>query len=192
MKAGKITFKLLREIDLPLMHKWFNTPHVSEWWEIDGNKMPSLETVRKHYLPRIKGNDPVDCYLIIHDGKPIGMVQSCKMDDFPAEKANFDLDRSCAGIDICIGEADYVHRGLGSTIIRKFLKEILFEKYDIDCCIVDPSVKNEIAIKTYNKAGFKYLKTVWYEKEGAQEHILSINRNEIGLDRDKERVKSRG
>ena len=119
------------------------------------------------------------------------MVQSCKLDDYPAEKANFDLDRSCAGIDICIGEEDYVHRGLGSTIIRKFLKEIIFKIYDVDCCIVDPHVKNEIAIKAYNKAGFKYLKTVWYQKESVKEHLLSINRDEIEIDKDREKVKSR-
>jgi hypothetical protein len=52
-------------------------------------------------------------------------------------------------------------------------------------------VKNEIAIKAYDKAGFKYLKTVWYEKEGVQEHLLSINRDEIELDKDKERVISK-
>ncbi|OGO30542.1 MAG: hypothetical protein A2Z29_11225 [Chloroflexi bacterium RBG_16_56_11] len=192
MKAGKIAFKRLKETDLPLMHRWLNTPHVSEWWEVSGKKLPSLETVREKYLPRIKGNDPVDCFLIAYDGMPIGMVQSCKMDDFPAEKANFNLDQSCAAIDIVIGEEDYVHRGLGSSIIREFLKEVIFKKYAVDCCIVDPYVENEIAIRAYNKAGFKYLKTVWYEKESRREHILSINRDEIELDKEKGGVKYKG
>jgi RimJ/RimL family protein N-acetyltransferase len=192
INAGKITFRPLREKDLPLMHKWFNTPHVSEWWKVNGKNLPSLKEVERKYLPRIHGTDPVDCYLIIHDSTPIGMVQSCKIDDFPAEKTNFGLDRSCAGIDICIGEEGYVHRGLGNMIIRKFLKEIAFVKYDVDCCIVDPYAKNETAIKAYNKAGFKYLKTVLYQKENEQEHILIINRNEIEPDKEKERVKSKG
>jgi RimJ/RimL family protein N-acetyltransferase len=179
MKTGKITFRPLRESDLPLMYRWFNTPHVSEWWEIEGEKRPSLELVKKHYLPRANGHDPVDVYLIIYDDNPIGMVQSCKMDDFPEEKANFCLDRNCAGMDILIGEADCVHRGLGSIIVKQFLQDIVFQKYDVDCCIVDPYVENEIAIKAYKKAGFKYLKTLWYEKESKQEHILVINRNDI-------------
>ncbi|OGN98647.1 MAG: hypothetical protein A2Y58_04315 [Chloroflexi bacterium RBG_13_51_52] len=192
MKAGKITFSPIKETDLPLLHKWFNTPHVSEWWEIDGNHHPSLDEITKHYSPRVIGDERVDVYLIIHDGTPIGMVQSCKMDDFPEEKTNFGLDRSCAGIDIVIGEADYVHRGLGSGIIRDFLKEIIFREYDVDYCIVDPHVKNEIAIKAYFKAGFKYLKTVWYQKESVQEHILIINREEVERDEEKSGVKSRG
>lgn len=192
MKAGKIIFRRIKESDLPLLHKWFNTPHVSKWWEIDGNHHPSLNEVKKHYSPRVTGDERVDVYLIIHDGTPIGMVQSYNLDDEPAEKANFGLDRSCAGIDMLIGEPDYVHRGLGSGIIREFLKEIIFKEYDVDCCIVDPYVKNEIAIKAYKKAGFRYLKTVWYEKERKREHILSIDREEFAGDKDKDRVNPGG
>jgi RimJ/RimL family protein N-acetyltransferase len=190
MKAGKTTFSRVKEGDLPLLHRWFNTPHVSEWWEIDGNHHPSLDLVKKHYSPRVTGNEPVDVYLIVHEGTPIGMVQSCKLDDYPAEKANFGLDRSCAGIDILIGEADYVHRGLGSVIIRKFLKEIIFKEYDVECCIVDPYVENEVAIRAYKKTGFKFLKTVWYEKEDKREHIFSIDREEILRDEPQVKAKS--
>jgi RimJ/RimL family protein N-acetyltransferase len=179
MKTGKITFRSLRENDLPLLHRWFNTPHVSEWWEVEGEKTPSLELVKKHYLPRVNGNEPVDVYFIMHDGNPIGMVQSCNLDDEPDEKINFGIEQSCAGIDLLIGEKNYVHRGLGSVIIRQFLRDIVFRKYDVAGCLVDPQVENEIAIKAYYKAGFKYLKTVWYEKESKQEHLLVINRDEI-------------
>jgi aminoglycoside 6'-N-acetyltransferase len=192
MNAGKITFRRLKETDLPLLHQWFNTPHVSEWWEVEGERKPSLELVKKHYSPRILGNERVDVYLIIYDDKPIGMVQSYKLDDEPAEKANFGLDRNCAGIDMLIGKKDYVHRGLGSGIIREFLKEIIFKEYDVDCCIVDPYVKNEIAITAYKKAGFKYLKTVWYEKESKREHILYIDRKEIIHDENKASVNPGG
>jgi aminoglycoside 6'-N-acetyltransferase len=179
MKTGKITFRPLRESDLPLMYRWFNTPHVSKWWEVEGEKRPSLELVKKHYRPRVLGSERIDVYLIMHDGNPIGMVQSYKLDDEPDEKTNFGLDRKCAGIDLLIGEEDFVHRGLGSGIIREFLKEIVFKKYNVASCIVDPQVENEIAIKAYYKAGFKYLRTVWYEKESKQEHILIINRDEV-------------
>jgi len=176
---GKIAFKPLREKDLPLMHRWLNTPHVSEWWSLDGNHHPSMEEVVRHYSPRIKGKEPVDVYIIIYDSKAIGMIQSCCLDDEPEEKAIFGIDRSCAGIDLFIGEEDYVHRGLGSGIIREFLKQVVFKKYDVDCCAIDPSVDNKIAIRAYEKAGFKHFKTIWYEKDQINEHILVINRDEF-------------
>ena len=175
----KITFKSLREKELPLMHRWLNTPHVSEWWSLDGNHHPSMEEVVRHYSPRIKRQDPVDVYIIIYEGKAIGMIQSCCLDDEPEEKDKVGIDHSCAGIDLFIGEEDYVHRGLGSSIIREFLKQVVFKKYDVDCCIIDPQVENKIAIRAYEKAGFKYLKTVWYEKDSQQEHIFIINHDEF-------------
>jgi RimJ/RimL family protein N-acetyltransferase len=176
---GKIAFRPLRKKDMPLMHRWLNTPHVSQWWSLEGNHHPSIEEVVRHFSPRVKGQDPVDVYIIIYDDKPIGMIQSCRLDDEPEEKANIGLDRSCAGIDIFIGEEDYVHRGLGSGIIREFLKQVVFKKYDVDCCVIDPSVENKIAVRAYEKAGFKYFKTIWYEKDSQREHILVINRDEF-------------
>jgi aminoglycoside 6'-N-acetyltransferase len=177
MKTGKITFKPLRAADLPLMHKWLNTPHVSEWWSLDGNHHPSLEDVKRKYLPRTGGDEPVDGYIIYCDNKPIGMIQSCKLDDFPAEKANFGLEDNCADVDIFIGEEEYVHKGLGSAIIRKFVKEIVFVNYDVSCCIIDPDPENKIAVKAYRKAGFKYLKTVWNEKEKVDAYLMSVRRD---------------
>jgi RimJ/RimL family protein N-acetyltransferase len=176
---GKISFKPLREKDLPLMHHWLNTPHVSEWWSLDGNHHPSMEEVIKHFSPRIKGKEPVDVYIIIYNDKAIGMIQSCQLDDYPEEKALFGLDDRCVGIDIFIGEEDHVHKGLGSGIIREFLKQVVFSKYSADSCVVDPQVENKIAIRAYKKVGFKYLRTVWYEKDKMDENIYIIRRDEF-------------
>jgi len=179
VKTGNIAFRLLQETDLPLMHRWLNTPHVSEWWSLDGNHHPSLEEVERKYPPRIRGDEPVDCFLIVYDDKPIGMIQSCKLDDYPAEKAMFGLDTGYAGIDLFIGEEAYVHKGLGSRIIRKFVKEIVFVNYDVSCCIIDPEPKNVIAIKAYSKAGFKHFKTVRNSKDNIDAYLMSVNREEL-------------
>ena len=176
---GKIEFKALQEKDLPLMHRWLNTPHVSEWWSLEGNHHPSMEEVVKHFLPRVKGEEAVDVFIIVYDGKPIGMIQACCLDDEPKEKANFGIERSCAGIDLFIGEEKYVHHGLGSNIIREFLRRVVFKKYNVDCCAIDPSVDNKIAIRAYEKAGFKYFKTVWYVPDKLWENILVINREDL-------------
>src|SRR5690606_18105786 len=109
MKAQQNDFIPLQKIHFPLMHKWLNTPHVSEWWSLDGNHHPSLEEVERHYLPYTDGTEPVDCYIFSNGNKPIGMIQSCKLNDFPAEKAAFGLDGSYAGIDLFIGEEGFVH-----------------------------------------------------------------------------------
>ena len=191
MKTGQIAFKQLRQIDLPLMHKWLNTPHVRQWYRIYAKKSPSQDEVRRKYLPRINGDDPTSCYVIVYDSMPIGMVQSYKLDDYPSEKEVFNLNQCCVGIDIFIGEEDYIHQGLGSTIIKRFLQQIVFIKYDVDCCIVDPIIRNEVAIKAYHKAGFKYVKTFWNQQEGEYGYIMSINRDEIESKKDSIKLDTR-
>jgi RimJ/RimL family protein N-acetyltransferase len=179
MKTGKITFRPLRESDLPLLHHWFNTPHVSQWWSHDGNHHPSLAEVKAKYTPRVLPQENVDVYIFSYDKKPIGMIQACNMDDEPQEKATFGLEEGCVGIDLCIGEENYVHKGLGSIIIRQFLKEIVFSRKHLTACVADPQVGNTIAIKCYQKAGFKYSKTVWYEPDKQTEDVYIISRDEF-------------
>jgi aminoglycoside 6'-N-acetyltransferase len=179
MKQQPISFKPLRETDLPLMHRWLNTPHVSEWWSLSGNHHPGFEEVEREYLPVIYGDDPTDCYMIYLDEKPIGMIQCCDLDDYPKEKAAFGLEGKCTSVDLFIGEEDYVHKGLGSGIIRSFLKKVVFTRPDVVCCVIDPYVENEIAIKAYKKAGFRFLRTVWYEADQRKEDIYIIHRDEI-------------
>jgi aminoglycoside 6'-N-acetyltransferase len=181
IKDGLISFRPLQEADLPLMHRWLNTPHVSEWWNLDGNHHPSLEAVERKYPPRINGLEPVDCYLIYYDDKPIGMIQLYRLDDFPVEKAMFGLDEGCAGVDLFIGEVDYVHQGLGSGIIRQFLGEMVFTDERISRCVIDPDPKNIIAVKAYRKSGFKYLKTIWNDQEKVHTYLMIVNRDEIDL-----------
>lgn len=178
MNIERITFRELRENDLPLMFKWLNRPHVLTWYK----ESLSQEDVDRKYLPRINGQDPVSCYLIIYNGMPIGHVQSCKMDNYPVDKESLQLPQGCAGIDIFIGEEDYIHRGLGSTIIKNFLKEVVFVKYDVKYCVLDPEPQNEVAIKAYKKAGFKYVKTIWNGKAGVYAYLMNINRDEFALE----------
>jgi RimJ/RimL family protein N-acetyltransferase len=116
--------------------------------------------------------------VILYGGKPVGMVQSYRIDDYPTHKTMIDLDCRAAGIDIFIGEEDHVNRGLGSLIIRKFLNDIVFANYGVDCCITDPEPENEAAIKAYSKAGFKYVKTVRNHQDNLDAYVMSKSRNE--------------
>ena len=64
-------------------------------------------------------------------------------------------------IDIFIGEQDYLGIGYGSRTLRQFLEELVDPNYE--ACFVDPDTVNTQAIRAYERAGFKKIKTV---KEG--------------------------
>jgi hypothetical protein len=61
----RISFKKLQVEDLQLMHKWLNQPLVKEWY--GRNEDSRLEAVRKRYIPRIKGEESTDCYIVYYE-----------------------------------------------------------------------------------------------------------------------------
>ena len=175
----KISFRKLEESDLKLMHQWFNTPHVSQWWKIDGKRNPGYEEVSKHFIPNISGSHPTKCYIVAYDKTKVAFVQSALIKDNPQFEEAFKIDGNIAGIDIFIGEEQYLHKGLGSLIIKAFLTDIIFKIYNTDLCIIDPEPENKIAIRAYEKCGFHYIKTVWNPIDKVWAYVMIINKQSV-------------
>lgn len=154
---NKIRFQKLQFDDLPLMQQWLNTDFVTEWYS---GEPTTLEGIREEYGPLIDGRDPTQAFLIIYDTTPIGYIQTYKFRDNPEWQAVVQPAEEAAGIDLFIGHPDYIHRGLGSFIIKKFLQEIVFSQPEIEICVIDPEPANKVAIRAYEKAGFTYWKTI--------------------------------
>ena len=70
-----------------------------------------------------------------------------------------------------------IHKGLGKYIISKFLKTIIFNILDVESCIIGPEPDNIVAIKVYEKVGFKFLKLV--KTDDGKEYLMKIQKNEI-------------
>lgn len=174
-----IHFQKLQITDLALMHHWLNTPFVMEWWE----KQPtSFEDVREEYQAYIEGRDPARPYLIIYDSTPIGYIQTYNFKDEPQWCQAVQPPDEAAGVDIFIGHPDYIHRGLGSFILRKFMQEIVFSQAEIESCIIDPEPANKTALRAYEKAGFRYWKTIYGGEDGssdAENYCMRITKVEF-------------
>ena len=81
-------------------------------------------------------------------------------------------------MDLFIGEKEFIHKGLGSIIINKFLKNYIFIEDRVNKCIIGPEPKNLSAIKAYSKAGFKYTKTIQIPDEDEPEYLMEILKEE--------------
>ena len=107
------------------------------------------------------------CFVIVDDQTPIGYIQ-----EYPA-------GGDSAGIDLFIGEVEFLHRGLGASIIRQFLNDIVFANPAVETCIIDPSASNRIAIRAYEKAGFRFFGRVTNPGETEAHHMMRIERQEF-------------
>ena len=78
-RSTSIWFRPLEHRDLPLMHRWVNTPYVAEWWD----SLPTLADVSAKYGGRIDGNDPTRSFVIVSGAEPIGYIQTYRIADYP-------------------------------------------------------------------------------------------------------------
>jgi RimJ/RimL family protein N-acetyltransferase len=177
MDPRGISFRRLRASDLDLMHRWLNAPHVRRWWYAEGSSYAEIE---EHYLPAIEGREATKPFVILHRGEPIGYVQSylISAEDDETYSSLVDVEDS-AGVDLFIGEAEYLYRGLGQHVIRRFLSEHVLSEPGIAVCVIGPEPKNIAAIRAYEKAGFRFFKTIQVPGEPEPEYLMKLTRREF-------------
>ena len=177
-----ISFREFKETDFLYMYKWLNTDFIKEWyykrnWTYDEIVMLCTPFVQKQNTT----GEPIQCFIILYNNIEIGYIQICFLKDYPEYKELLQVGDESADIDLFIGEKDFIHKGLGSIIIKKILLNIIFENKNIERCIIAPETENIIAIKTFQKVGFKYIKTIQVPDERGQQYIMELKRNDIKL-----------
>jgi RimJ/RimL family protein N-acetyltransferase len=175
--TDQISFQKLGASDLPLMRQWLNSDFVSRWY---GQGQYSRQQVERKYLPRINGQTPTSSFLIVYADRAIGYIQTYKIKDYPDYAQYVQPDEVAAGVDMFIGAREYTYQGLGSAALGKFLREIVFREAEVESCIVGPEPDNKTAIRCYEKAGFRYYKTVQIPGEPEPEYLMRVGRGEHG------------
>lgn len=173
---NNITFRPLIADDIPQLHAWLNNPRVAEWYGlgVENISFPKLEQVEANYLPRVRGEKPTFCYIMLLDGHAFGYVQTYRMGSYPDYADVISAGHDAWGIDIFIGEDEYRDRGLGTAALRLFLEREVFGHRGAPTAIIAPNPKNARAVRSYEKAGFTHLRTVWVPVENEYEYVMSL------------------
>jgi RimJ/RimL family protein N-acetyltransferase len=178
LAAAVITFRPLAEADLPLIHAWLNNPEVARFYGLDFENLtrPTLDQVVEHYMPRIRGDRPTFCYVIMSGQRPAGFIQTYRVGDYPDYARAIDHDDDAWAIDLFIGEDDCRGGGFGSRALVRFLESEVFPRPGVEVAVISPNPDNKRAIRAYGKAGFRHLKTVWVPPENAYEYVMVLRR----------------
>jgi RimJ/RimL family protein N-acetyltransferase len=154
-----ISFRPLVDADLPMLHGWLNDPAVVRWWEGDD---VSWSGVVRDYSEATRG--PEEHHIALDDGRPIGWIQSFELAFAPDEAESWiaaGADPSIIGIDYLIGAAEDRGRGVGSSMISAFVRDVVFPRHPA-CAQVgaDPDVDNRASWGALARAGFRHLADV--------------------------------
>ncbi|MCO5224389.1 MAG: acetyltransferase [Thermomicrobiales bacterium] len=143
-----ITFRRVDlDRDLPFLFAWLADEDVHHWYD-EGEH--SLENYRHRFAPE----PTVNKFIVEIDGTPVGYLQTYWLSDEPDYASQLGLEHDAVSIDVFIGEAAFRNRGLGSTVLRAALSQIVFGEMGAEHACINPAPENIRAIKSYEKAGF--------------------------------------
>jgi AacA4 family aminoglycoside N(6')-acetyltransferase len=141
----------MQEADLPMLQEWIGRPHVREWWAGEEADLPFEE--------RVMAGDQVTPYIALLDGRPLGFAQSYVAMGSGDGWWEEITDPGVRGIDQFLCEAGDLGKGLGTRLVKALVAQ-LFEDPAVTRVQVDPDPRNARAIRCYEKAGFRAIRTI--------------------------------
>lgn len=144
---------------LPLWQKWITVPHVKEVWFIEGYE--PADSIKQ----KVEGNGYDYPFIIYINELPIGYIQYCDLYAYrtlnPKPRGLFTNEKlGTFCIDLFIAETDFLNKGYGTEIVKRFTQKLINE-LGAKKILIDPAASNKRAIRCYEKAGFNIVKNAY-------------------------------
>ncbi len=149
-----VEFRPLRRSDFPLVGQWLSAPHVEPWWR-EAYDPASIEST---YGPAVDGEDPTELFVVQRDRRPIGLVQRYLVDDNPDWKESLEpaaVPQPSVGIDYLIGMPELIGKGLGPTIIDRFVNDAWRRYPRVVAAVASAQQANRPSWRALEKSGFR-------------------------------------
>jgi RimJ/RimL family protein N-acetyltransferase len=159
-----IEFRPLTAADLPRVEEWLRRDHVARWWRDD------ISESLAEYRAALEGREPTDHHLIVVDGRPVGMIQTYLVSDYPEWEAIVQVGEGVAGVDILIGGEELIGQGIGPRILSEFARDVI----TAPAVIATIEEANRRSWRAFEKAGFRYVRDV--EEDGLPHRLMRLDR----------------
>lgn len=143
--SPRFAFTPLSRETLPLLKRWLAAEHVSAWFGPPANADADP----------LGEQDPVRRFIASLGERPIGLIQSYRWSDVPANAVAVGARPGEIGIDYLIGEAELIGQGIGPAMIEAFLEQVAGASDDISGVRVDVSEENRRSWRCLEKLGFR-------------------------------------
>ena len=154
-----ITLRHLTPADFPLLGRWLAEPHVARWW----NHETGPAAVERDFGPATRGEEPAEDFLALVDGEPVGLVQRCKLSDYPEYLTELTevvpVPADAATIDYLIGDPARVGRGLGPRLIAAMVDRTWRDLPATTAIVVAVVAANRASWRALEKSGATHIGT---------------------------------
>jgi len=136
--------------EIPTFYRWATQSEATPFWYDDG-RIPSYEEfIRDWKSYYFDGSEPEKgrCFIILAGNKAIGQINYNEIN----------REDNSVELDIIIAEDVDKNKGYGTDALKTLIKH-LFQNMNIQLCWIEPIAKNFRAIRAYEKAGFRTIRT---------------------------------
>jgi RimJ/RimL family protein N-acetyltransferase len=152
--------------DFPEVTRWLRQPHVARWWtDFDASGPRAQELVAAQYGPSVRGENPIRAWVWEVNGRSVGLAQDYRVGELP-DYALLAARPDAVGVDYGIGEPAFVARGLGTSLLWVFLRDIVWPAYpDALEFFAAPDHRNAVSLRVLAKLGFT--EGLWFDVPSA-------------------------
>ena len=164
----RLAIRPMTEGDFADLSRWIGTPHVARWW--DGRDSP--EQIVADFGPGIRGDDPTRYWIWEVNGRSVGFSQDYRIADHP-DFALLCGSPDAIGFDYAIGEPAFVGRGVGTSLLWVFLRDIVVPAYDgATELFAAPDHRNAASLRVLAKVGAT--QGLWFDEPANRGTVSTV------------------
>jgi aminoglycoside 6'-N-acetyltransferase len=153
-KTPRISLRPATRADFDLIRRWLAWPDIQDWWG------PVSATEAEVNMALASAH--AICRVIEADGVPVGYAHAVDAtlwgDNLPE-----DLEPGTWDLDLFVAAEEHRGKGVGQVALGLLRDEVFATTLAVAVCVF-PSVKNERAVRAYEKAGFRWQR-VWNDPQ---------------------------
>jgi aminoglycoside 6'-N-acetyltransferase len=165
---SKIRFRKATIEDKAILEYWDTKPHViacdpnGSWnWEED-----------------LVNNSPfVNQFIVMVADEPIGYLMIIDPANEPTHYWG-NVEQNLRAIDIWIGEEENLGKGFGTEMMNLALEKC-FADASVNAVLIDPLTSNKKAIRFYERLGFRYVFTKFFDNDEC--YIMRLGREDFTI-----------
>jgi RimJ/RimL family protein N-acetyltransferase len=152
MSVVNVSLRAATNADWDLIRSWLADPSIEDWWGPKSATEPEVNMAMS--------SPSALCKIIEADGVPVGYAHAIDATVWGAELPE-ELEPGTWDLDLFVASENHRGVGIGQRALAQLKDEVFQTTMAVAVCVF-PSVRNERAVRAYEKAGFRW-KRIWNE-----------------------------